>query len=176
MIIHVVRHAEAIERSPEISEDHRFLTRRGRNRFRKVGKRLRKLGMEPDVILTSPLIRAVQTADILAETLRYDGELLVAGLLAPGFRPQALDELLSGYPEANEIALVGHEPDVGALVQSLLAAEGSLSMTKGAVVSFKRIAGDHGGAEFIQLVTGGGRIVTSRGKALTRLQPENRTK
>ena len=178
MIIHIVRHAEAVERSADIPEEHRFLTRRGRKRFRKVGKSLRKLGIEPDVIVTSPMIRAVQTADILADALRYDGELLVAALLAPGFRPQALDELLSlsGYPKAKEVALVGHEPDLGILTQRLLATEGACSLDKGAVVSLKRAAGDQGGAELIQLVTGTGRIITSRSKALDRLQDEREHK
>jgi phosphohistidine phosphatase len=164
-----------VERSPEIPEEHRFLTRRGRKRFRKVADSLRKSGVEPDVILTSPLIRAVQTAEILAEALRHKGELQVASLLAPGFRPQSLDEILDGYPQVDEIALVGHEPDLGALAQVLLAAEAPCSLKKGAVVSFKRNAGDQGKADFIQLVTGGGRIITSRGKALESLQNENTT-
>jgi phosphohistidine phosphatase len=170
MIIHLVRHAEAIERSPEIPEEHRFLTRRGRKRFRKIANTVKKAGMNPDLILTSPLIRAVQTAEILAEKLRHKGELQVAQLLAPGFRPEALDELLDAYPEAGEVALVGHEPDVGSLVQALLAVEESCELKKGAIVSFKRSAGSREGAQFIQLVSGGGKIITSSKKALQRLQ------
>jgi phosphohistidine phosphatase len=173
MIIHVVRHAEAIERSLDLPEDHRFLTRRGRKRFRKIAGSLKKLGIEPDLILTSPLIRSVQTADILAEKLRFKGELKVASLLSPGFRPESLDELLDGYPQAGEVALVGHEPDLGSLAQALLATEESCTLKKGAVISFKRTAGDHGKAEFIQYVTGGGRIITSLSKTLDRLQAEN---
>jgi phosphohistidine phosphatase len=176
MIIHVVRHAEAIERSQGISEDHRYLTTRGRKRFRKVALSLKKLGIKPDVIVTSPLVRAVQTADILAETLRHKGELRVSALLAPGFRPESIDELLESYPQAEEIALVGHEPDLGALAQTLFVAEAGCTLKKGATVSFKRTAGDQGAADFIQLVTGGGRVITSRSKALERLQTENVTK
>ena len=175
MIIHIVRHAEAIERSAEIPDEHRFLTRRGISRFRKVAKSLKKLGIKPDVIITSPLVRAVQSADILAETLRHKGELQVAALLAPGFRPESLDELLSHYPQAREIALVGHEPDLGALAQALLAAQGACTIKKGAVLSVKKPAADQGATklQFIQLVTGGGTIITSRSKALKRLQMEN---
>ena len=175
MIIHVVRHAEAIERSPEIPEEHRFLTRRGRKRFRKVADSLKKLGIEPDLILTSPLLRAVQTADILAETLRCDCDLPATDLLAPGFRPQALDRLLDGYPQAREIVLVGHEPDLGALAQSLLSTDSACTLKKGATISFKRTAGDAGKAEFIQLVTGGGKVITSRRQAIERLHGENIT-
>lgn len=172
MIIHVVRHAEAIERSEDIPEEHRFLTRRGRKRFRRVAQALKKAGVAPDVILTSPLIRAVQTADILAEVLQHKKELQVAQLLAPGFGPESLDELLDGYPEAEEIALVGHEPDVGSLAQSLFGETSACALAKGAVISFERTAGDRG-ADFIHLVTGGGSIITSRKKALQRLQDEN---
>ena len=170
MVIHVVRHAEAIERTPEVPEEHRFLTRRGRKRFRKVAKSLAKLGLEPDIILTSPLVRSVQTADILAETLRHKRELAVTALLAPGFRPEALEDLLSRYPQKDEIALVGHEPDLGILAQTLLAVPEACTLPKGGTISFKRTAGNKGEASFIQLVTGAGRIITSRSKALDRLQ------
>jgi len=176
MIIHVVRHAEAIDRSSDISEEYRYLTRRGRMRFRKTAKVLRKAGIAPELILTSPLIRAVQTADILAEGLRHQGELQVARLLSPGFRPAALDELLAGFGSVGEIALVGHEPDLGLLARALLNVEEDCALPKGAVISFKRTAGDKGGTSFVQFVTGGGRIITSRSKALQRLQPQGISK
>jgi phosphohistidine phosphatase len=176
MIIHIVRHAEAIDRSHDLPDEHRYLTRRGIRRFRKVAKSLDRLAIEPDVIFTSPAIRAVQTADILAERLRHKGEFQVVPLLAPGFRPESLDKLLVIFPQAKEIAIVGHEPDLGALAQALMAADADCTMPKGAVISFKRTAGDQGEAEFIQLVTGGGRIITSRSKALDRLQSQNTTK
>ncbi|MBU5637138.1 histidine phosphatase family protein [Geomonas sp. Red69] len=170
MIIHIVRHAEAIERTPEVPEEHRYLTRRGRRRFRKAAKSLATLGIEPDLILTSPLVRAVQTADILAEKLRYKRELIVASELSPGFRPEMLDELLKLYPQASEVALVGHEPDLGLVTQALLGEEASLSLPKGGTVSFKRNASGSGEPQFLQLVTGTGRIITARGKAVDRLR------
>jgi phosphohistidine phosphatase len=172
MIIHIVRHAEAIERSDAITEEHRYLTPRGRKRFRKIADSFKETGFHPEIILTSPLVRAVQTADILAETLRYKGDLPVADLLV-GFRPQSLDKLLENHKEAKEIALVGHEPDLGILAQTLLETDIACTLKKGAVISFKLTAGELGKADFIQLVTGGGRVVTSRGKALERLQVEN---
>ncbi|MBU5613778.1 SixA phosphatase family protein [Geomonas azotofigens] len=170
MIIHIVRHAEAIERTPELPEEHRYLTRRGRRRFRKAAKSLATLGTEPDLILTSPLVRAVQTADILAERLRYKRELIVAPQLSPGFRPEKLDELLKLYPQVTEIALVGHEPDLGMVTQALFGEEASLTLPKGGTVTFKRSANGGGEPLFLQMVTGTGRIVTSRGKALDRLR------
>ena len=169
MIIHLVRHAEAIDRSQDISEEHRFLTKRGRNRFRKSAASAKKIGITPDLILTSPLIRAVQTAEILAQRLKYKGDLLVSALLAPGFRPDGLNELLKQYPLAQEVALVGHEPDFGGVAQTLLGVEASCALKKGAVISFKRPAGQEDGANFMQLIDDGGKIITSRKKALERL-------
>ena len=170
MILHIVRHAEAVDPSEDIPEEHRYLTRRGRKRFRKIAKALRKAGSHMDTILTSPLIRAVQTADILAERLRFQGELVVAPLLASGFRADSLDELLDGFPQAEELALVGHEPDVGRLTQSLLGVAEGCSLSKGDIVTVERTAGEHGTAKLIQLITGGGKIITSTKKALSRLQ------
>lgn len=170
MIIHMVRHAEAIERGPLIPEEHRFLTRRGRRRFRKAAKILAALGIKPDIILTSPLIRTVQTADILAETLRYKRELAVSAPLSPGFRPEALEDLLKTNPRAEEIILVGHEPDLGLVAQALLSVQAPCTLPKGGTISFKKARDDHGEATLLQLVTGSGRIITSRSKALERLQ------
>lgn len=170
MILHIVRHAEAVERTPEIPEEHRFLTRRGRRRFRKAAKSLATLDIKPDLILTSPLVRSVQTAEILSEALRYKRELVVAAQLSPGFRPEMLDELLKLHTQAKEIALVGHEPDLGLLAQALLATQTPCALPKGGTISFKRAADGHGDAVFLQLVTGAGRIITSHGKALEHLQ------
>lgn len=170
MIIHLVRHAEAVERSPQVLEEHRFLTRRGRKRFRQVSKSLAKLAIDPDLILTSPMVRAVQTADILAEALRYKGDIVVAPQLSSGFRPDALEPLLAEYAQAKEIALVGHEPDFGLVAQALLGTKTSCVLPKGGTLTVRRGAADEGEAVFLHLVTGGGKIVTSRGKALDRLQ------
>jgi phosphohistidine phosphatase len=165
MIIHIVRHAEAVERTPEIPEEHRFLTPRGRNRFRRIAARLKKSGIDPDVILTSPLIRAVQTAEILAQALKFKGELVVTALLAHGFLPEELNVFLAGFPKAKEIALVGHEPALGNLARTLLAADFTCTLEKGVTISFKS---KHDGerVDFRQLVDAGAKLVTSRSKAL----------
>jgi phosphohistidine phosphatase len=167
MIIHIVRHAEAVERSQELPEEHRYLTRRGRNRFRNVASSLRKSGIKPEVILTSPLIRAVQTAEILAQALKFKGELQVSAQLAHGFQQEDFLELLLGYPQAREIAMVGHEPELGELVSELLATDSGCTLNKGATVSLR--IDTHGMAEFRQLTDGDGKVIKARGKALKRL-------
>jgi len=169
MLIHLVRHAEAVERSPEIPEEHRFLTPRGRKRFRKVATSLKDSGIRPDLILTSPLIRAVQTAEILAQRLKFQGELLVTPLLGHGFQPEDFYDLLTGFPRAKETVLVGHEPEFGALARTLLGADFPCTLAKGGTISFK-MDRDRKGADFRQLVDGSGELVTARGKALQLLK------
>jgi phosphohistidine phosphatase len=168
MIVHLVRHAEAVDRSPDIAEEHRYLTQRGRNRFRKVAGALKKTGTDPDLILTSPLVRAVQTAEILAQRLKFKGELLVSTPLAHGFQAEDFYQLLKGFPQAREIALVGHEPELGALARALLASGDACTLNKGATITFK-MDKDGTGADFRRLVDGGGKIVHARDKALLRL-------
>jgi len=167
MVIHLVRHAEAIERTPEVQEVHRYLTPRGRSRFRKVANTLKKSGIDPDLILTSPLVRAVQTAEILAQTLKFKKELQLTDLLAHGFGEHELRGLLEEHPDARKIALVGHEPELGQVARLLLEVEEPCSLDKGAAVSFKLKT--QGSAQFRQLVDGRGNLTDSRGKALKQL-------
>ena len=68
----LVRHAAAVERGGGVPEDYRYLTPEGRIYFRKTAGTMAGRGIAPDLILTSPLLRAVQTADILAEAIAYN--------------------------------------------------------------------------------------------------------
>lgn len=132
-----VRHAAAIERSVEISEEKRYLTSEGRVFFRKTARTTLKNGIEPSLILTSPLIRAVQTAEILAETLSYGGPLVLADELAPGFDIIALQKLFTKYQSVNELVLVGHEPDFSSLIVALLNLPSGFNFKKGAAIKLK---------------------------------------
>ncbi|HKJ89071.1 MAG TPA: histidine phosphatase family protein, partial [Gammaproteobacteria bacterium] len=66
MMLYLLRHAKAIPRQGNIQEEHRFLSPEGRERFNTAAIRMRDQGLQPDLILTSPLARSVQTAEILA--------------------------------------------------------------------------------------------------------------
>ena len=132
-----VRHAAAIERSGKISEENRYLTPEGRVFFRKTARTMLKNGIEPSLILTSPLIRAVQTAEILAEALSFIGPLIVADELSPGFDMPALRKLFNEYQSVNELVLVGHEPDFSSLVVSLLNLPSGFNFKKGAAIELK---------------------------------------
>src|SRR5678815_2243675 len=84
MDVLVIRHGHAVDLGGDLKVDgHRWLTTKGRTRTREVGKLLRKEGIRFDAIRTSPLVRATQTAELVAEECGYDGEITVAGSLVP---------------------------------------------------------------------------------------------
>ena len=177
MKLHIIRHAEAIDRSAGILDDYRYLTCRGRTRFRRVAETLKKCGIDPDIIVTSPLVRAVQTADVLAETLRFSGELTILPSVANGFSLPRLKEYLETLPQVRELVIVGHEPDLGLIIGELLD-HSPCTLKKGWVVTLKlKFQPPELATTFLWLVTGGGKLITNHGTALARLtggqaQPE----
>lgn len=133
----LVRHAAAIERSPGMRDEMRYLTSEGRAFFRKTARTMLKNGADPSLILTSPLLRAVQTAEILAETLSYVGPLLVVDDLAPGFNMEGLRKLMEDFQASEEVVLVGHEPDMSSLMTELLSLSDGFNFKKGSAVCMK---------------------------------------
>jgi phosphohistidine phosphatase len=120
----VVRHAVARERgefaATGLPDDFRPLTDAGRRRMRRAARGLHRLVPALDVLASSPLLRARQTAEILAD--RWAGhEIAAVGELAPESQPDALVPWLRGHRPASTVAVVGHEPHLGFLVGWLLA-------------------------------------------------------
>jgi phosphohistidine phosphatase len=131
--LYLVRHAIAEERGPKWPNDaRRPLTTKGMDRFREVVSGLRAIELTLDVILTSPLTRARQTADLLAAGLAPRPAVQVADALSPGGTPAALAEALSSTRRAR-IACVGHEPDLGVLAAHLVGASRPFEFRKGGV-------------------------------------------
>lgn len=137
MKLYFVRHAAAIERGEQVVDEHRYLTLRGRESFRLTAKKMAKKGIMPDAIMTSPLVRALQTAEILAEALAFKGKLVVSSELAPRFDPTKLRRILASFKGAHGLVLVGHEPDLGEVVGTLLKLGRPLPLKKGMVVCLK---------------------------------------
>jgi phosphohistidine phosphatase len=159
MKLYLVRHAEAIERSVTMPDANRYLTPKGRSAFRKIARRVRKLGIVPDLIFSSPLVRAVQTAEILTERLNYDGTVVVAKELSPGFDHRALRSLLAKTRNSTEAAFVGHEPDLGDLASTLLALPGGFQLRKGAVLALEvDVGAPKGTAKFLWRTDGKGTV------------------
>jgi phosphohistidine phosphatase len=132
MELFVIRHgvAEPLGKENEFSDEKRKLTVEGRNRMRDVVKGLVKLGVELDLILTSPLVRAVETAEIVATSVGLNKkEIKQSANLAPGASAEALFAEVKGYAGVESIALIGHQPDLSALVSTIIHSQvGSLSI------------------------------------------------
>ncbi len=113
MKLYLCRHGEAVDGSEELPDELRWLTAEGRRGVTEVGAVLRDEEEEPDLILTSPLVRAVQTADHLAHAVRYKGQIQVLASLAPGGRLGLVVAALAELPpDVRGVYLVGHEPQM----------------------------------------------------------------
>lgn len=108
MKLYFLRHGQANWEQWDRPDDERPLTKKGRREVETVASALKELKVRPQEILTSPLPRALETAQIVAEEL--DIECIESPLLAPGFGLHSLRQLLTDYPD-RDLMLVGHEPD-----------------------------------------------------------------
>ncbi|HXL39486.1 MAG TPA: phosphohistidine phosphatase SixA [Myxococcales bacterium] len=119
MQLYVVEHGIAVEGGEGIPDEWRPLTDRGRRRFQKTARAFGKLGRKLDLILTSPLVRAVQTAEILAGETE-PGEVAVLAELDPKFDVEALrNAIASRAGKAEAVAIVGHEPQLSSVLAAL---------------------------------------------------------
>lgn len=132
MIIYIVRHAVAVEREDwEKSDESRPLTREGTTKMQEAARGLSRLGLRIDRILSSPLKRARQTADILADALGVPKPELTE-TLEPGRPPFSVLEEIEDMDPGTSVALVGHEPDLGEMAAFLIGVERPLPFKKGA--------------------------------------------
>lgn len=134
-----MRHGPAEDHSKSHRDEDRALTASGRDRVRDVARLLAKEAELPERILTSSLVRATQTAEIVSlamEAAGKDGKLVTAPELAPGGKQLHLVRHLrdEGGPAA---MIVGHEPDLSSLVERLLGDPLDLGMDKAMVVALE---------------------------------------
>lgn len=133
--LYLVRHAIAAERGPKYPDDRlRPLTPAGARQFAKSIPGLVELDVLVDFVLSSPLVRARETATILAAGLKPKPAIVEIEALAPGGRHQAVIEAIKSHAKRRRrLALVGHEPDLGELAARLLGARGMVEFKKGGV-------------------------------------------
>jgi len=113
--IYIVRHAIAEEQSASGRDQDRALTADGKKKMKRAARGLATLGVLPERIVTSPLVRARQTADIVAEA--FPGVPIdLCETLAPGVDERALTRVLNQRYAGLSVALVGHEPDLSELL------------------------------------------------------------
>lgn len=121
MQIYILRHAIAVPRGTTgYPGDDRPLTDEGIAKMTEGAKGIKLVCGGFDVIVTSPLIRAHDTAKITAEAVGYNKDIIVTDYLLPGAPQRNLFSLLGKYSDMEKILLVGHEPHLGYLASSLL--------------------------------------------------------
>lgn len=128
MQLYFLRHGEADWPGWTKPDDERPLTDFCRKEVRQVGKFLVRLKVNPDLVVSSPLPRALQTAEIAAEQLKT--KLRQDEALEPGFGISELSAVLKRHP-AKVLMLVGHEPDFSSVISALTG--GFLKMSKAGV-------------------------------------------
>jgi phosphohistidine phosphatase len=132
--LYVIRHAIAAERGPDWpDDDKRPLTEKGISRFKEGVAGLTWLDVVLDEIFTSPLVRAKQTADLLAADIPGKPQVKLLPALAPGTGPEEVMTQLAKTARRRRIAVVGHEPGLGELAAHLLGARRPLPFRKGGV-------------------------------------------
>ena len=139
MNLYILRHGIAADRSSKYPDDKlRPLTRKGIDRMRREAKGISAIGIAPDLIISSTLVRAVQTAEIVQQGLSAPSRLANSEALVPWAHPsQILQELSADYASAGSVMVVGHEPHMSSLVSYILTGEISwlIDLKKGALCS-----------------------------------------
>jgi phosphohistidine phosphatase len=155
MILHLIRHGIAVERADPKSpaEAERPLTAAGVRKTRLAALGLCAVGAKPDVLITSPYVRAAQTAEIFAEALGFSpGKIRVSETLKPAANPAEILKELSRL-RAKEVACFGHAPHLDLLIAYLAGARSAFTeMKKAGAACFEQSAA-HGRWELRWILT-----------------------
>jgi phosphohistidine phosphatase len=121
MELYLFRHGIAENAPPGSPDADRALTEEGRKKVAEVVKAARRAGAEPSLIVSSPYVRALETARIAVEGFGYKGEVVQTGTLVPHGSPEKVWAELRDYREEAAILLTGHEPLLSRMVAYILA-------------------------------------------------------
>jgi len=157
MQLYIVRHGIAIDREdPKCPADpDRFLTQEGVEKARQVAKGVAEIGVAPDLLLSSPYVRAYQTAELFAEALDYSkNKIRKTDLLLPGAEPLQLFRELAKDKDLSAVFLFGHAPHLDDVLATSIGSRHHISALKKsgvALVELKRMVPPSG--ELIWLAT-----------------------
>jgi phosphohistidine phosphatase len=118
--VFLIRHAAAVDETLELRDPYRQLTAAGREQAKSLGDRLRWHDCLPTHVWTSPLVRAVQTAELVAAGLQLPVAVDVLPALVPGQNVRAVIAALGKLPADAHVVLVGHEPGMSGIGALLL--------------------------------------------------------
>ncbi|MEX1156916.1 MAG: histidine phosphatase family protein [Chloroflexota bacterium] len=127
-----MRHGKAGHHSAAADDDERQLTEAGVDHLRAGALVWQRLNLRPDVVISSPLARALQTAELVMAGLGMSGAPLVDDRLRPGADWDDFARAMAAHSDARRVMFVGHEPDLSRAV-SLLTGASSVRMRKGAI-------------------------------------------
>ena len=134
----ILRHGKAENTSID-GDFSRALVEKGREQARRAGERLKSAGVLPDIVLTSPLLRARQTADEFCQAAGMPGP-VIQGWLASGMSPDMAIRELAAFRDFKRVAIVGHEPDFSQLIECILGADSRSIEVKKGMIACLRIA------------------------------------
>jgi len=132
--VYLIRHGVAAERGKQWADDSkRPLTPEGLVSLRKEARALNKLQVTFEQIISSPLVRTRQTADVFSEELKGRPEIVLSDALAPAGTPAAVIQEIAKHVRKARLALVGHEPNLGEVAAELIGARAPLEFKKGGI-------------------------------------------
>lgn len=135
MQLYLLRHGIAENGRPGARDADRALTAEGKKKLREVLRTAARAGVSPDCILTSPYLRAVETAEIATEVLGYKNELIRSGALVPESDPRDLWQEIRLHKRAEQVLVSSHEPLLSRSVAYLLSSPSlAVDMKKGGLV------------------------------------------
>jgi phosphohistidine phosphatase len=138
MQLYVVRHGIAIDREdPKCPPDpERYLTEEGVEKTREVARGVAALGAAPDLFLSSPYVRAMQTAEIFAGVLKYSKQKIRrTDLLLPGGEPSLFFRELAKDKQSSAVFCFGHAPQLDDLIATALGSKHHVTSLKKAGVA-----------------------------------------
>ena len=140
MDLFILRHGEAGKRiAPGHNDARRPLTVAGEEEITEISEALERIGIRFDIILTSPLKRAYQTADIVAKEFKAQKKMQKLQELSPEGNRSALYQKLSSFKEGTSILVVGHNPYLSEMVSEMITDEkyGRIDIKKGGIVRIR---------------------------------------
>lgn len=132
----LLRHGKAEDFHPQ-GDATRALVEKGREQARRAGRMLLSAAITPEIVLTSPLLRAQQTAAEFCQAAEIPGP-VVQGWLACGCTPESILAELQAFHDFKRVAIVGHEPDFSRFIQWNMGAYGAtIDMKKGTLACLR---------------------------------------
>ena len=133
MNIYLIRHADAESISTAKSDFERKLSAKGKESIKKAAEGWKKLITSFDIIASSPLTRALETAEIIASVYNYKEKIITDKRITSGCKPEEVIDFLKDFKE-DEIAIVGHEPDLSGCLSAFISSSGmNVDFKKGSI-------------------------------------------